>query len=145
MLPKSAPPNGGRDGGAHRHQPLDRFHPEAIVREMKQFIAPYSLDPDAVPADPVVFEVLRHAGPDEIPPVLAQFQMMPLLATPDNLWTNAEKLGQRCRAKGIVTGSLDLLIVAIAIHHDAQLITFDRDFEMITDVCQLRVTILDRR
>ena len=30
---------------------------------LKQFIAPYILDPDAHVAEPVVFEVLRHAMP----------------------------------------------------------------------------------
>jgi predicted nucleic acid-binding protein len=113
-------------------------------RSLKQFIAPYILAPEAVLAEPIAFEVLRHATDQEIPPLQAQFQTMPLLPTPDDLWIDAAKLGQRCRKKGITAGSLDLLIVAVALHHEAELITFDTDFENIAGACDLRVKCLQR-
>jgi predicted nucleic acid-binding protein len=113
-------------------------------RALKQFVAPYILAPDAAVAEPIVFEVLRHASEDEIRILHAQFQMLPLLATPDDLWTRAAKLGQGCRRKGISAGSLHLLIVAAAIHHGAELVTFDRDFQGIAAVCDLRVKLLQR-
>jgi hypothetical protein len=55
-------------------------------RALKQFIAPYILAPDAALAEPIVFEVLRHATEREIGPLEAQFQTMPVLATPVDLW-----------------------------------------------------------
>lgn len=113
-------------------------------RALKQFIAPFVLAPEAVLAEPIAFEVLRHATEEEIPPLQAQFQTMPLLPTPDDLWIQAAKLGQRCRKKGVTAGSLDLLIVAIALHHDAELITFDTDFQTIATTCDLRVKCLQR-
>src|SRR2546423_11274002 len=85
-------------------------------RALKEFIAPYVLAPDAAVAEPIVFEVLRHALDDEIPAVSAQLNAMPMLQTPEDLWTRAAVLGQRCRKKGITAGSIDLLIVTVAIH-----------------------------
>jgi len=40
--------------------------------------------------------------------------------------------------------ALDLLIATVAVHHDAELITFDADFEQIATVSTLRVTRLAR-
>jgi predicted nucleic acid-binding protein len=113
-------------------------------RALKQFIAPFILSPEAALAEPIAFEILRHATDVEIPAVTAQFQTMPLLETPDDLWTAATKLGQACRRKGIHAGSLDLLIVAVAMHHDAELLTFDADFQAIAAVCKAQVKVLLR-
>ena len=113
-------------------------------RSIKQFIAPYVLAPEAALAAPVAYEVLRHATADEARAIEAQFQTMPLLQTPSDLWTEAARLGQNCRRKGITAGSLDLLIVTVAIHHDAELITFDQDFQAIARVCGLRLRLLQR-
>jgi predicted nucleic acid-binding protein len=44
----------------------------------------------------------------------------------------------------VTVGSLDLLIASVAVHHDAELITFDADFEQIATVATLRVTRLMR-
>jgi predicted nucleic acid-binding protein len=111
---------------------------------VKRFIAPYILAPQAAVAEPVTYEVMRHATDAEIPALEAQFKTMPLLPTPDDLWTNAAKLGQSCRRKGVNAGSLDLLIVSVAIHHDAELVTFDGDFQRIAGACKVRVKLLQR-
>ena len=113
-------------------------------RSLKQFIAPHILAPQAALAEPIVFEVLRHAADAEMPALHAQFQTMPLMQAPADLWTVAAKLGQSCRKKGINAGSLDLLIASVAIHHDAELITFDGDFQRIAGICRLRVKLLQR-
>ena len=113
-------------------------------RSLKQFIAQHILSAEAVLAEPVMYEVLRHATDEELRAIGAQFDTMPLLACPSDLWSAAAKLGQRCRRKGVNAGSLDLLIVAVAIHHDAELITFDRDFEAIAGATDLRVKVLQR-
>ena len=113
-------------------------------RSLKLFISPFILSPQAALAEPIQYEVLRHATDEELPPVQLQFQTMSLLQTPDDLWSSAATLGQRCRKKGINAGSLDLLIVTVAIHHQAELITFDRDFQNITRACDLRLKLLQR-
>jgi predicted nucleic acid-binding protein len=111
-------------------------------RPLKQFIATHILSPHAVLAEPIAYEVLRFATDEETRLLRAQFRLMPLLPTPDDLWDRAATLGQHCRKTGISPGSLDLLIAQVAIHHDAELITFDADFEAIAKASDLRVKLL---
>jgi predicted nucleic acid-binding protein len=113
-------------------------------RELKEFVEPYILNPEACLAEPITFEVLRYATPGEERLFQEHVQTMAMLLTPATLWSNAALLGQRCRERGITAGSLDLLIAAIAIHHDAELVTFDSDFEQIARVSTLRVQRLRR-
>jgi len=111
---------------------------------LKLFITPYLLDRDACLAEPIVFEVLRYANDEEARQLEKQFHTMRMLSTPPSLWRDAADLGQRCRRSGVTAGSLDLLIASVAVHHDAELITFDADFEEIATVSTLRVTRLTR-
>ena len=113
-------------------------------QSLKHFIAPHILHPEAHLAEPVTFEVMRHATSDESRQLTQQFQTFPVLASPPDLWEKAAALGQACRAKGIMVGSLDLLIASVARHHDATLITFDEDFQRIATVSDLRVKRLQR-
>jgi predicted nucleic acid-binding protein len=111
---------------------------------LKRFIAPFLLDPEAHLAEPVTFEILRHATPAENKLLIQQFQTLPMLATPPDLWTRAATLGQACRRKNLVVGSLDLLIATIALHHGAEIVTFDDDFQRIAGVSNLRVKLIKR-
>jgi predicted nucleic acid-binding protein len=113
-------------------------------RTLKRFIAPFILHPDACLAEPVAFEILRHATAAEARQLEAQFQTLPMLATPPSLWTEAAKLGQTCRQKNITVNSLDLLIAVIALNHGAEVITFDGDFQKIASVSKLQVKLLQR-
>jgi len=111
---------------------------------LKAFIQPWILDPAAVLCEPIAFEVLRHATDAERPQIEAQFTTLPLLPTPPQLWRDATALGRQCRSHGINSGSLDLLIATLAIHHRAELVTFDTGFSQIASVSTLRVIVLDR-
>ena len=111
---------------------------------LKRFIAPYVLDPTAHLADPVVFEVLRSAKPHEARLLEAQFATMPCLTSPPQLWSQAATLGQACRQSGLTVASLDLLIAAVALHHNAAVVSFDADFEAIASISALRVQPLRR-
>ncbi len=113
-------------------------------RVLKQFIAPYILDPEAHLAEPITFEVLRHATSAEARQLAQQFQLMPTLATPAQLWSLAADLGQASRQKSISVHSLDLLIATVAIHHGVEVITFDGDFQKIASVSKLQVKLLKR-
>jgi predicted nucleic acid-binding protein len=113
-------------------------------RILKRFIAPYILDPDAHLAEPIIFEILRHATPAEAKQLTQQFQTLPLLATPPSLWSRATELGQACRQKNITVNSLDLLIAALALHHGAEVVTFDDDFQKIAGVSKVQVKLLKR-
>jgi predicted nucleic acid-binding protein len=113
-------------------------------RPLKQFIAPYVLAPDIALAEPVVFEVLRYATDSETVQLRQQFLHLPMLATPGDLWDRAAALGQDCRKKGISVGAMDLLISAVALHHGAELVTFDADFQRIAGISALQVKLLQR-
>lgn len=111
---------------------------------LKQFIAPFVLDASAHLAEPVRFEVLRSARPEEARLLEAQFATLPCLSTPADLWQQATALGQDCRRIGRTILSLDLLLAAVALHHNAVLVTFDADFEAIASVSALRLQRLER-
>jgi predicted nucleic acid-binding protein len=111
---------------------------------LKQCIAPYVLDPAAHLAEPVRFEVLRAARPEEARLLDAQFDTLPMLPTPADLWQQAINLGQACRQIGRTVLSPDLLIAAVALHHNAELVSFDADFETIASVSSLRLHRLTR-
>ena len=111
---------------------------------LKQRIAPYVLDPAAHLADPVRFALLRAARPDEARLLEAQFDTLPLLPTPVDLWQQAIALGQACRRIGRTVLSLDLLVAAVALHHSAELVSFDTDFDAIASVSSLRLNRLTR-
>ena len=111
---------------------------------LKRFIAPYVLDPAAHLAEPLRFEVLRSARPEEARLLEAQFNTLPCLPTPTDLWQQAIALGQACRQIGRTVLSLDLLVAAVALHHNAVLVSFDADFEAIASVSALRLNLLNR-
>jgi hypothetical protein len=111
---------------------------------LKQFIAPFVLDPEAHLAEPVRFELLRSARPEESRQLEAQFATLPTLANPADLWHRAIVLGQACRQIGRTVVSLDLLVAAVALHHNAVLVSFDADFEAIAAVSALRLQRLER-
>jgi len=113
-------------------------------RMLKRFIAPFILDPDAHLAEPVMFEILRHATQAEAKQLTQQFQTLPLLATPPRLWSEAAELGQVCRQKNLTVNSLDLLIAAVALNHGAEVVTFDDDFAKIADISNLQAKLLKR-
>ena len=113
-------------------------------RALKAFIAPYVDDPEACLAEPIVFEVLRHADDAETSLLSQHFETLPLLATPPEVWRQGVSLGRACRRHGLTTGSLDLLIATVALHYDAELVTFDADFAKIAEVAPLRVNHLNR-
>jgi predicted nucleic acid-binding protein len=113
-------------------------------RTLKAFIAPYVNDPQACLAEPIAFEVLRHATDAEAEKLTRQFETMPLLTSPLDLWSRAADLGRSCRRAGVNAGSLDLLIAAVALHHAAVLVTFDADFQEIGRITGMRVDLLKR-
>jgi predicted nucleic acid-binding protein len=113
-------------------------------QKLKRFVAPFILDPDAHLAEPIAFELLRHATAAEAKQLTQQFQTLPMPATPLTLWTDAARLGQTCRQHNLTINSLDLLIAAIALHHGAEVVTFDDDFLKMANLLKLQVKLLKR-
>jgi predicted nucleic acid-binding protein len=94
--------------------------------------------------EPVAFEVLRSASVQEAKLLEEQFKTLPLLQTPSTIWREAIKLGQACRSRNYTIGPIDLLIAAISIYYNAELVTFDTDFNHIAENSKLRLKILAR-
>jgi predicted nucleic acid-binding protein len=117
-----------------------RSSPQALRARIQLWI----LDEHAAICEMVAFEVLRHANSRERPLIEAQFATLPLLPTPPRLWQRATALGQQCREAGVTVGSIDLLIAALALHHDAEAVTFDAYYLAIARAAPLRVTLLSR-
>jgi predicted nucleic acid-binding protein len=110
----------------------------------KAFVAPHVDDPDACLAEPIIFELLRLATEAEARVLAKHFETLPVLATPHDLWSRAANLGRQCRKAGVTTAALDLVISTIAMFHDAELVTFDADFQDIARATGLRVEVLTR-
>ena len=120
---------------------IDFLRPRSPQR-LKQFIAPFLRHPAAHLAEPIIYEILRHATPAEAQLIYREIQILPILDTPRNLWTEAARLGQACRQKHFTMGAVDLLVATVAIHHGAEVITFDEDFQRIAGVSSLCVRLL---
>jgi predicted nucleic acid-binding protein len=111
---------------------------------LKQLIKPYILDPSAHIAAPIKFEVLRHALPGELGHLNLQLDTLPELETPRDIWEHAAELGRLCRRKGHTAESLDLLIAAVALEHDAVIITFDEQMQYLQEHAGVKVKVLRR-
>ena len=84
---------GDVSAGADRRQPVDRFHACTITSDTEGLHRAYILDPEACVAEPITFEILRYATPDEQRLFQEHVRTMPMLSTPATLWTNAVLLG----------------------------------------------------
>jgi predicted nucleic acid-binding protein len=111
---------------------------------LKELVTPHVNDPEACLAEPIIFELLRFATDSETRALVKHFETLPVLTTPNDLWSQAANLGQRCRKAGISAGAMDLIISTLAIHHDAELVTFDADFLVIARATDLRVEVVVR-
>jgi predicted nucleic acid-binding protein len=95
--------------------------------DQKRLVLPHLLAPSARLAEPITFALLRHTTPTETEQMTARFAAMPTLATPPNLWTLAAKLGQESLRRKLAIGAHELLVAAVALHHDAEIVTFNED------------------
>jgi predicted nucleic acid-binding protein len=92
-------------------------------------------------SDQEMAEILELTGERKKGPAI---RTLPLLPTPANVWQQAIELGQACRRIGRTVLSLDLLVAAVALHHNAELVSFDADFDAIASVSALRLNRLTR-
>lgn len=67
-----------------------------------------------------------------------------MLTKPIDRWPQATALGQACRRIGRTMLSLDALVAALALQHNAMLVSFDTDFEAIASIGALRLHRLSR-
>ena len=95
-------------------------------------------------AEPVVFELMRYASDSEAREFQVYFATVPMLETPVDIWRTAADLGRACRRQSNLIKALDLLIAAVALHHDVEVVTFDSDYQKIAKAAPLKVHLLKR-
>jgi predicted nucleic acid-binding protein len=139
-----------RSGFTHAHDPRhDDLAPLLPFRcrtppDQKRLVLPHLLAPSARLVEPIAFALLRHASPTEAEQMTARFAATPMLLAPPNLWTLAASLGQECRRTKLPIGAHELLLAAIAIHHDAEIVTFNEDYRRVAAISTLRVRLIRR-
>ncbi len=85
-------------------------------------------------------EILQGIRDDKmVEKVADELRAFDLLPLNREVYQSAAELQRRCRAKGVVAGTIDCLIAATAEHHDCFLLTRDRDFEFLAEQCELQL------
>lgn len=71
--------------------------------------------------------------------IIEHFQALPLLVPDREDHIQAAELRNKCRRKGIHTGTIDALLAHLCIRHGLTILTTDRDIANISKVVQLSV------
>ena len=90
--------------------------------------------------EPVAMELLAGASSSQLGPVSALVDGLPGLAVDPHVdFRSAAELSRSARLAGrTVRASLDCLIAAIALRHDAVVVHRDRDFDVLAEIGPLR-------
>ena len=119
---------------------FDRASDSAVDRALSRLIA---LEAGSLAAtEPVLMEVLAGAPTESqvgrLRAILTSFGWIACDPVAD--FEGAAGIYRQCRSRGITPRSLcDCLIANVALRHDAELLTADRDFEQIARVVPLRL------
>lgn len=82
----------------------------------------------------VRLELWNGAGGDREKRILKEFErVLPELAITNEVWEGAYQLARSCRAAGASVPATDLLIMACADHHGADVVHADAHFDQIVD------------
>ncbi len=63
----------------------------------------------------------------------------PLILATQQTHIEAARIANACRSKGMAVSAVDCLIAAMAIEHNAQLLTSEKDFDQMAEHCALRL------
>jgi predicted nucleic acid-binding protein len=113
-------------------KPLKEFAGERVIQRETRLV------------EPIAFELLRYASDSEVGEFESYMQTVPILETPSDIWRKASELGRACRRQSNLVKALDLLIAAVALHHDVEVVTFDSDYVRISRASALKVRLLKR-
>ncbi len=73
--------------------------------------------------------------------IIERFAALPFII-PDRLdHIQAAEIRNRCRRKGIQTGTIDALLAQLCLRHELELLTTDNDFKHISQVYPLRLAL----
>jgi predicted nucleic acid-binding protein len=122
---------------------VDHFR-ASTPRAVKDQVLPIINQRNICVVEPVLFELMVNVPRRDRRRLENYFALVPILPAHATLWRDAILLGQKCIDAGLTLPSMDLLIAAAAIHHDAEVVTFDAHFADIAKLSPLRVHSLER-
>ena len=73
--------------------------------------------------------------------IVRHFSSLPLLVPDRNDHIDAANLRNRCRRKGVQTGTIDALLAQLCVRHELTMLTTDKDFQHIASIIPLSVWI----
>lgn len=76
-------------------------------------------------------------GPSSRRKIIESFSLLPVLRPDIEDHIDAAELRNHCRRKGVQVGTIDALIAQLCIRHGLSLLTTDRDFETMSQHCDL--------
>jgi predicted nucleic acid-binding protein len=113
-------------------------------RAVKDQVLPIVNERNICIVEPVLFELMANVPRRDRRRLENYFALVPVLPAHGTLWDDATSLGQKCVDAGLTLPSMDLLIAAAAIHHNADVVTFDAHFADIAKLSSLRANVLTR-
>ncbi len=88
----------------------------------------------------ILQEILQAFRSEKVASQIADyFEPFPLLPVESSLCRVAARLYRQCRDHGLGASTIDCHIAASAIENDCQLLTTDRDFERMSQVCPIEL------
>lgn len=99
------------------------------------------VEADLCVCGPVLTEILQGLGkPRERQKIESIMEAPEYLETPREIYEKAAVIYRGCRDKGFtIRSTLDCIIAATAIHHDAYLLYVDRDYDAIAKFFPLKI------
>lgn len=98
----------------------------------------------AVICEPVRLEVIGFAHSQLRRKTMRALAICPCLEAPASLWDEAIDLCAEARDSGMTPGHLDLLILVMARHHQATVVTFDAGMAELAALAKVKVDLLRR-
>jgi predicted nucleic acid-binding protein len=88
----------------------------------------------------IIQELLQgFRGPKQRDRILEHFSSLPLIIPDLTDHIEAASLQMTCRRKGVQIGTIDALLAQLAIEHDLEFLTADRDFSLMARYMPLRL------
>jgi predicted nucleic acid-binding protein len=112
----------------------------ADVREVRALVQAIEAGERIVTTGLVLQELLQgFAGPKARDQIVERFAAFPLLVPDREDHVAAAELRTMCRKRGVQVGTIDALLAQLCVRHELTLLSSDRDFELMSAHCPLRV------
>lgn len=110
------------------------------IRQVAELARALEAGEDVYVAGLILQELLQgFTKPKAHRQIIEHFKALPLLVPDRDDHIQAAELRNKCRRKGIQTGTIDALLAQLCIRHGLTILTTDRDFQNMAKVVQLSV------